>query len=261
MFVDPGAVYLACGWTGPGRLAEPADIVEAVELLMRRRGSLAGRRMLVTAGPTIEDLDPVRFIGNRSSGRMGFAIAQAAHARGAAVVLVAGPTAIAPPDVGQVVQVRSALEMHAAVMAHADGCDAVVMAAAVADYTPADPSPRKIHKDGDITLSLRRTTDILAELGAWRGERAKPVLVGFAAETGVLVASARRKLAGKHVDLIVGNDVLAPGSGFDVPTNQVTLVSADGVEELPLMPKIAVAAAILDRIEHLLARQPAAAIR
>jgi phosphopantothenoylcysteine decarboxylase/phosphopantothenate--cysteine ligase len=258
-FVDPGSGYLACGWTGPGRLAEPADIAEAVGLLLAHGGSLAGRRVLVTAGPTIEDIDPVRFIGNRSSGRMGFAIALAASRRGADVVLVAGPTSIEPPAVAELIRVRSAAEMHAAVMAHAGRVDAVVMAAAVADYTPANgSSQQKIEKGGALTMVLERTTDILAELGRIRGDAARPLLVGFAAETGEAVDRARRKLAAKRADLIVANDVSANGSGFDVTTNQVTLVSADNVEPLPLMTKTAVAAAILDRVERLLARQPAA---
>jgi phosphopantothenoylcysteine decarboxylase/phosphopantothenate--cysteine ligase len=183
--VAPGAGYLACGWIGPGRLAEPDAIVEAADRLLRPRASLVGRRLLVTAGPTVEDLDPVRYLGNRSSGRMGFALAREAQARGANVVLVAGPTAVEPPRVTEVVRVRSTREMHAAVMARADEVDAVVMAAAVADYTPArGAEPRKIEKGGTLTLELERTPDILADLGARRGDRPMPVLIGFAAETG-----------------------------------------------------------------------------
>ena len=259
-FVDPGAGYLACGWIGTGRLAEPSAIVEAADALLRPRATLVGRRVLVTAGPTIEDLDPVRFIGNRSSGRMGFAIAREAHARGAEVILVAGPVAIDPPAVGEVVRVRSAREMHAAVMARVGDVDAVVMAAAVADYTPADGAAAgKIHKGGALTLRLDRTPDILADLGAHRGNSETPVLVGFSAETGDPTSRATAKLASKRVDLIVANDVSAPGSGFDVATNQVTLVSAAGAEALPLMSKADVAAAVLDRIERLLVALPAAA--
>jgi phosphopantothenoylcysteine decarboxylase / phosphopantothenate---cysteine ligase len=259
VFVDPGAGYLACGWTGPGRLAEPADIAEAVELLLTRSGSLAGKRVLVTAGPTVEDIDPVRFIGNRSSGRMGFAIALAAKHRGAEVVLIAGPTPIDPPAVADTIRVRSAAEMHAAVLAHVESVDAVIMAAAVADYTPAEGSAsHKIEKGGALTMVLERTVDILAELGRLRGDVNRPVLVGFAAETGAAVDRARRKLSAKRVDLIVANDVSAPGSGFDVSTNQVTLVSADSIEPLPLMAKSAVAAAVLDRVERLLTARPAA---
>lgn len=261
-FVDPGEGYLACGWIGAGRLAEPEAIVRSVEALLKRPGRLAGRRILITAGPTIEDLDPVRFIGNRSSGRMGFALARAAHARGADVTLVTGPTTVEPPAVHAVVRVRSAREMHAAVMAHADQADAIIMSAAVADYTPAaGPAGSKIEKAGDLRIDLVRTADILADLGRWRGDRERPVLVGFAAQTGDVEAAARRKLLSKHVDLIVANDVLAPGAGFDVETNQVTLVSHEGAEPLPLMTKDEVAGLVTDRVEDALSRTPVARSR
>jgi phosphopantothenoylcysteine decarboxylase/phosphopantothenate--cysteine ligase len=258
-FVDPGSGYLACGWVGPGRLAEPEAIVEAVEGIVAPKTALAGKRVLVTAGPTFEDLDPVRFIGNRSSGRMGFAIAAEARARGAEVTLVAGPTSVEPPAVDSLVRVRSAAEMHAAVVARAGRADVVVMAAAVADYAPAaGAEDHKIEKAGALTMTLSRTTDILAELGARRGDAARPVLVGFAAQTGDPLAAARRKLAAKHVDLIVANDVTQAGAGFDVSTNQVTMVSNDGVEALPLMSKIDVARRLLDRIEVRLTADPVA---
>jgi phosphopantothenoylcysteine decarboxylase/phosphopantothenate--cysteine ligase len=257
-FVEPGAGYLACGWVGKGRLAEPEAIVEAVQALLQPRTSLTGLRVLVTAGPTIEDLDPVRFIGNRSSGRMGFALAREAQARGASVVLVAGPTPVEPPQVGEVVKVRSAREMHAAVLARVERADVVIMSAAVADYAPAGVSTGKIEKSGSLTITLERTPDILAELGERRGDRHRPVLVGFAAQTGDPTPSARRKLVAKRVDLIVANDVTAPGAGFDVPTNQVTLVSATGAESLPLMPKTDVARHVLDRVEQLLMDSPVA---
>ena len=252
-FVDPGEGYLACGWIGKGRLAEPEDIVRAAERLLQSRSSLKGRRVLVTAGPTIEDLDPVRFIGNRSSGRMGFAVAREAHDRGAEVVLIAGPTSAAPPPVGEIVSVRSAREMHAAVLARADRVDAIVMAAAVADYAPAGgAAAEKIEKGGPLTLALERTPDILGDLGKRRGDRRRPILIGFAAQTGDVVGPARRKLESKRVDLIVANDISAPGAGFDVPTNQVALVSAADVTTLPLMAKTDVASAIVDRLEQLL---------
>ena len=252
-FIDPGSGYLACGWVGKGRLAEPAEIVDGALQALAGGQSLAGRRVLITAGPTLEDLDPVRFIGNRSSGRMGFAIATEAAGRGAAVTLVAGPTPIDPPSVGTIVRVRSAAEMHAAVMAEADRADVVIMAAAVADFTPrAGSSDAKLDKRSGLALDLERTPDILAELGTRRGNRQHPVLVGFAAQTGDPVPAAREKQKSKRVDLIVANDIAAPGSGFDVTTNQVTMVSADRAEALALMSKADVAKAILDRVESLL---------
>jgi phosphopantothenoylcysteine decarboxylase/phosphopantothenate--cysteine ligase len=266
-FVEPGEGWLACGWVGKGRLAEPEAVVEAAMRVLDgppATAGLAGRRVVVTAGPTLEDLDPVRFVGNRSSGRMGFALAADARRRGADVVLIAGPTAIAPPAGVAVTRVRSARDMREAVLAAAGAADAVIMAAAVADYTPAAASGQKIEKQGQdepLILRLERTADILAELGARRGDAARPVLVGFAAQTGDPVPAARRKLAGKRADLIVANDVTQPGAGFDVATNQVTLVSADGDEALPMQSKTDVARAILDRVERLLVRQPALAKR
>ena len=250
--VEPGSGYLACGWVGKGRLAEPVDIADAVDRVVRATGpaSLAGRRVVVTAGPTREDLDPVRYIGNRSSGRMGFAIAREAARRGAHVHLIAGPTSLEPPVVSETTRVRTAAQMHAAVMAATTDADMVIMAAAVADYTPAAGSAEtKIEKGGPMTLTLTRTADILADLGARRGAATRPVLVGFAAQTGDPVPAAREKLHRKRVDLIVANDVSAEGSGFDVETNQVTLVDAAGASPLPLQTKDAVAAAILDRVE------------
>lgn len=253
--LDPGAGYLACGWTGKGRLPEPAEIVDAADCLVGGARSLAGVRVLVTAGPTFEDIDPVRYVGNRSSGRMGFAIAREAARRGATVILVTGPATVGPPAVHELVRVRGAVEMRDAVMARAEGTDAIVMAAAVADYAPAAREPRKIAKSADaVTLELRRTPDILAGLGAWRRERgsARPVLVGFAAETGEAVARGRRKLEAKHADFIVVNDVLEPGAGFEVETNVVTLVGPDWEEALPLQAKSSIARVILDRVERAL---------
>ena len=254
-FVEPGEGYLACGWIGKGRLAEPEDIVAAAERIVSPRDSvLRGRRVVVTAGPTYEDIDPVRYVGNRSSGRMGFAIAAAAHARGANVTLVAGPTSIEPPATDEVVRVRRASEMHAAVMRAAGHADVVIMAAAVADYAPVSPAADKIAKsDEPLTLTLQRTPDILADLGQASAKRATPlVLVGFAAETGNLIARAREKRIRKNVDLMVANDVTAPGSGFDVDTNAVTIIGADQEEALPLQSKARVADAILDRVEQLI---------
>jgi len=251
--VDPGAGYLACGWVGQGRLAEPEQIADAVDRLVRPAGALSGRRLLITAGPTFEDIDPVRYLGNRSSGRMGFALAHEAMLRGATVHLVAGPTAVEPPAVSVLTRVRTAAQMHTAVLAGVSQADAVIMSAAVADYTPAGgPQAGKVEKSGPVTLSLERTADILSDLGHTRGDARLPVLVGFAAETGPPAARAAGKLHRKRVDLIVANDVTIAGAGFDVDTNQVTLVSASGLDALPMMSKADVAAAILDRVEALL---------
>ena len=260
-FVEPGEGYLACGWIGKGRLAEPDDIVAAAEAILKPEGPLRGRRVLVTAGPTYEDFDPVRYIGNRSSGRMGFAIAAEAARRGAEVTLVAGPTTIDTPAVNEVVRVRGAGEMHLAVLARADRMDVVIMAAAVADYAPAERSPRKVPKDGDtMTLVLKKTPDILADLGRRRTASGEgPLLVGFAAETENLVARATAKREEKHADLIVANDVSRADAGFDVETNAVTIIGRNGVESLPVQSKTRVAAAILDRVEKLLVESPAKA--
>lgn len=255
-FVDPGAGYLACGWIGKGRLAEPAEIVAAAEEVLGNSTGLnfAGQRIVVTAGPTFEDIDPVRFIGNRSSGRMGYAIAAEASRRGARVTLISGPTHLAAPVGVAVEAVRSAADMHAAVTRAAAGADVVIMAAAVADYAPAEGAlpAKKAKADAGWTLPLARTRDILADLGAARSN-GRPLLVGFAAQTGDPVPAARKKLAAKGVDLVVANDVAKPGSGFDVDTNEITLVDRDGVEPLPLMTKDAAAGAILDRVARMLA--------
>jgi phosphopantothenoylcysteine decarboxylase/phosphopantothenate--cysteine ligase len=260
-FVDPGEGYLACGWIGKGRLAEPEEIVSAADALLRPTGTLAGKRVLVTAGPTFEDIDPVRFVGNRSSGRMGVAIAAEAARRGAEVTLVVGPTAILLPAVASLVRVRGAREMHRAVMTQASAMDVVIMAAAVADYAPAERQPQKITKDAEtLTVVLARTPDILKELGAARQKSgAGPVLVGFAAETEDVIARAKAKRQGKHVDLIVANDVSRSDAGFDVETNQVTLVDEEGADTLPLQTKTHAAEAILDRVEAVLRRSTAKA--
>jgi phosphopantothenoylcysteine decarboxylase/phosphopantothenate--cysteine ligase len=253
-FVEPGEGYLACGWIGKGRLAEPDEIVAAAESILRPAGPLRGRRMLITAGPTFEDFDPVRYIGNRSSGRMGFAIAAEAARRGADVTLVAGPTAVEPPPLREVVRVRGAVDMHKAVLDRAEGMDVIVMAAAVADYAPAERATRKVQKSGDtLTLVLKRTPDILGDLGRRRLKTGHgPVLVGFAAETDDLVARAAAKREQKHADLIVANDVSRSDAGFDVDTNAVTIVGGGGAETLPLQSKARVAAEVLDRVEGLL---------
>jgi len=267
--VEPGEGYLACGWVGQGRLADPEQIAEAADRLVRESGDapgrsagvLTGRRVLVTAGPTCEDLDRVRFLGNRSSGRMGFAVAREAMRRGASVHLVAGPTTVEPPPVSTLTRVRSAAQMHETVLAASRDVDVVIMAAAVADYTPVGGAAGgKIEKSGPMTISLERTADILSDLGHRRGDAPAPVLVGFAAETGPPAARAAMKLERKQVDLIVANDVTAEGAGFEVETNQVTLVSRSGTDDLPMMSKAEVAAAILDRVEALLIAAPAARV-
>lgn len=256
-FVEPGEGYLACGWIGKGRLAEPEAIVAAAQAVLRPVVTLAGRRIVVTAGPTYEDLDPVRYLGNRSSGRMGFAIAEESARRGASVTLVSGPTSLSAPASCAVVRVRSAVDMHAEVMARADAADAVVMAAAVADYRPVARADQKVSKsDGDLTIQLTRNPDVLADLGARRATRGQgPVLVGFAAETEHVIERARAKRERKRVDLIVANDVSRIDAGFDVDTNAVTLVGPDLTAELPLQSKARVAAAILDHLEVLLAER------
>jgi phosphopantothenoylcysteine decarboxylase/phosphopantothenate--cysteine ligase len=264
-FVDPGDGFLACGWIGKGRLAEPDAIVEAAERMLKPAGSLLGRRIVVSAGPTYEDIDPVRYIGNRSSGRMGYAIAAEASRRGAHVVLVSGPTKLEAPAGAQIERVRSATDMARAVTQHAQGADAVVMSAAVADYMPqGGATAGKIAKtDGPLTLTLVRTPDILADLGRARGSARTPILVGFAAETGDPRPRARQKLAAKAIDLIVANDVSRHDAGFDADTNAAWLISADGEVETPLQMKAELAAQILDRIERMLAevRRPAPEVR
>jgi phosphopantothenoylcysteine decarboxylase/phosphopantothenate--cysteine ligase len=274
-FVEPGDGYLACGWVGKGRLAEPADIVAAADRLLtsakpalsehqRVEGTMAGRKILVTAGPTYEDIDAVRYVGNRSSGRMGFALADEARRRGAHVTLVAGPTRLQAPAVDDVVRVRSAAQMHEAVMRSAADVDAVIMAAAVADYTPTQPVAGKIAKtDAPLTMTLERTKDILADLGAMRDALggARPVLIGFAAETADVLERARAKRARKKLDMIVANDVSAADRGFDAATNEVTLITQDGEEAVPLQSKERVAQRILDRVEVLLSARPVASAR
>ena len=260
-FVDPGAGYLACGWIGKGRLAEPADIVRAAEELLTPSGPLGGKTVLVTAGPTREALDPVRFVGNRSSGKMGYAMAAAARARGAQVVLVSGPTELTPPAGIELIRVTTAAEMRDAVVPRATSADVVIMAAAVADYAPSGAALQKIHKDAEtLTVTLTRTPDILGELGRLRADRDRPLLVGFAAETDDVVAAARRKLREKRVDLVVANDVSRADAGFEVDTNEVTLVSAAGEKILPLQSKSAIAQQIVQHIEDLLLSRTAVRI-
>jgi phosphopantothenoylcysteine decarboxylase/phosphopantothenate--cysteine ligase len=210
---------------------------------------------VVTAGPTYEDIDPVRYVGNRSSGRMGFAVAAEARRRGAHVTLVAGPSSVEPPAVDELIRVRRAADMHAAVMRAAARADVVIMAAAVADYAPATPSSQKVAKtEAPLTLELERTRDILGDLGRLpsRRESGVPVLVGFAAETGNVLQNARDKRTRKGVDLIVANDVSRPDAGFEVETNAVTIIGPDGEQEVALQSKQRVAAVILDSVDQLI---------
>jgi phosphopantothenoylcysteine decarboxylase/phosphopantothenate--cysteine ligase len=250
--LGPVTGALANGEIGEGRMMEPEEIADAVESQLAHRNDLAGARILITAGPTLEDLDPVRFLGNRSSGRMGYAIASKALRRGAEVTIVSGPVHQAIPAGAEVIQVRSAAEMHAAVMSRFDKHDVVIMAAAVADYRPAKQEPRKIKKGGTLQLELVRNPDILADVGAKRVELPS-VLVGFALETESLEQSARDKLERKAADLIVANEASA-GLGGD--TNRATLVDAGSATALPEMSKLALADQILDRIRALLSTQP-----
>jgi phosphopantothenoylcysteine decarboxylase / phosphopantothenate---cysteine ligase len=244
--VEPGSGYLACGWLGEGRLAETSDIVEAAMAALARRRGLEGETVLVTAGPTVEDIDPVRFVSNRSSGRMGYRLAEAARDRGARVVLVSGPASLPPPARVDLVRVRSAEEMQKAVARHVGEATIVAMAAAVSDYRPATVSPAKLKKtDGPTRLELVRTPDILRSLGAAKGGR---FLVGFAAETEAVVENARKKRAEKRLDLIVANDVSAEDAGFASERNAATLIDELGEVEVPLLSKRELADRIWDRV-------------
>ena len=243
--VPPDEGYLACGMTGAGRLAGVEAIAQAVSEILRIRHDLDGETVLITAGPTCEDLDPVRYLTNRSSGKMGYALADAASRRGARVVLVSGPVSLEAAAGVERISVRSAEEMHRAVLANLSAASVVIMAAAVADYRPVAPQASKIKRGaGRLTLELEATPDILADVSRSKGER---VLVGFAAETDHVAEHARQKLAAKAADLIVANDVTAAGAGFDHETNIVTLYPRDGRElPLPRMSKLEVAYRILD---------------
>jgi len=245
-FVEPATGFLACGWEGKGKLPEPQTIFEE-SLVLLFAGDLDGETVLVTAGPTREELDPVRYLSNYSSGKMGYALARAARARGARVILVSGPTALTPPAGVETIQVKSATDMHQAVMKRVAEATIVIKAAAVADYRPVARASAKVKKKGEgLTLELVPNPDILADLGRLP---AAPLLVGFAAETEDLAVNAAKKLAAKNLDLIVANDVTAPGAGFDADTNIVRLFYRDGREEaLPQERKERLAHQLLDRI-------------
>ena len=250
--VDPEIGPLASGRIGQGRLAEEATIMEAIQAALAPRRDWQGHRVLVSAGPTQEAIDPVRFISNRSSGKMGYAIAEAAQARGAQVVLVTGPTALQHPKGIEVVSITTAEEMMKALSSRLAWSTTVIMAAAVADFRSANPALRKIKKQGQTvqTLDLERTTDILASLSA---QRTTQLMVGFAAETNDLIVHAKNKLTEKGLDLIVANDVTTLGGGFGSDQNAATLIDRQGImTELTLMPKRALADAILNRAQELL---------
>lgn len=248
VIVEPEEGPLASGRSGQGRFADEQRILTALQTALFPRRDWSGRRVLISAGPTQEAIDPVRFISNRSSGKMGYALAEAARMRGAEVVLVSGPTALPAPTGVDYCPVTTAEDMRKALLSRFTWSDTVIMAAAVADFRPAQPAQHKLKKrHRPITqLALTPTADILQELGE---RRTTQVLVGFAAETEDLLAHAREKLHTKHVDLLVANDVSAAGSGFGSDTNRVVLLASDGeAEELPLLPKRDVADRILDRI-------------
>ncbi len=245
-FIEPQVGFLACGYEGKGRLAEPSDIVEEVQDVLTEK-DLAGENVLITAGPNWEPLDPVRFISNRSTGKMGFALARVAKRRGARVTLISGPTSLTPPRGISFHPVERASEMYRAVMDSYPEATLVILAAAVADFRPAQIAREKIKKGiRTPTLKLERNPDIAADLGKNKGGR---LLVGFATETQELVANARRKLIEKNLDLIVANDVTQEGAGFAADTNIVTLMDRTGkVESLPLLTKEEVAQVIFDRV-------------
>lgn len=252
--VEPEEGALACGAEGKGRLASADRIVQALVDVLSISRVLAGIKVLVTAGPTREKIDAVRFLSNPSSGRMGFALAVAARERGAEVVLVTGPTELVDPTGMKVVHVTSAEEMRSAVIAEAEESAVIIMAAAVSDFRPVERAQGKIRKDqAPMTLPLVRTPDILAQLGAQKGNR---ILVGFAAESDQVVDRARTKLEAKNLDLIAANDITEEGSGFGASTNRVELVWRSGmVEELPMLSKEEVAGLIIDKVSEVMAKQ------
>ena len=248
--VQPDEGYLACGMVGAGRLAGHAEILAAVHATLHSNKDLAGETVLVTAGPTCEDLDPVRYLTNRSSGKMGYAVAQAAARRGAKVILVSGPTALETPVGVRRVDVRTAEQMYEAVTKEFGACSIGIFAAAVADYRPAEKRAEKIKKtDASLTVQLEPTVDILQDVASAKGDK---FIVGFAAETSDVGQNARKKLAAKNLDLIVANDVSAEGAGFDHDTNVVSLYYKDGRDvTLPKMSKAEVAQRVLDEIVRL----------
>ncbi len=247
--VPPGSGFLACGTYGPGRMAEPKEILDRLYSVLQNNSvkqQLAGVKVLITAGPTRERIDAVRFITNYSSGKMGYALATCCRNQGADVTLVSGPTSLSPPEGVQFMRVDSSEEMLNAVMQHATESRLIIKAAAVSDYSAVNPSGQKQKKKTKLTLELKKTRDILHELGAKKTD--KQFLVGFAAESRNVENYAREKLEAKNLDLIVGNNILEKDAGFDVDTNRVILLDSDSTTELPLMPKEEVAERIIEKI-------------
>jgi phosphopantothenoylcysteine decarboxylase/phosphopantothenate--cysteine ligase len=243
--VEPDSGYLACGMIGPGRLAKNESIVAGVLEALGARQDLAGETVLVTAGPTREPIDPVRYISNRSSGKMGYALAEAALRRGAKVVLISGPTALKPPGAAEFVPVKTVEEMRDAALAHLQRATIVIKAAAVADFTVRNPASEKIKRKEPIHLELQPAPDILAEITRNKGSR---IVIGFAAETHNALANARKKLNEKSLDAIVLNDVSQPGIGFDSERNAVTILTSMGEEDVPEMTKWEIAHRVLDAV-------------
>ena len=253
--IKPASGMLACGVEGPGRLPEPVEIVQAVIDIAVRELDLKGRKVIVTAGGTREPIDPVRYVGNRSSGKMGYALAKAAAERGAIVTLISGPVSLScPPGDVTLIKVESALEMRSAVMAEFQNADIIIKAAAVADYRPKTAADQKIKKAGEtLTLVLEKNPDILWELGQ---QKTKQLLVGFAAETEELTKHAAAKLNAKNLDMIIANDVTLPGAGFNTDTNIAKILYRDGsIEELPQMGKDQMAHIILNKICDMLSKK------
>jgi phosphopantothenoylcysteine decarboxylase / phosphopantothenate---cysteine ligase len=246
--VEPGEGYLACGMTGPGRLAEDEAIVAAVMEGLGASQELAGETVLITAGPTRETIDPVRYLTNRSSGRMGYALAETALRRGARVLLVSGPAALTPPDAAEITRIESAEQMREAVLKLLPQATIVIKTAAVADYRPKHTASQKIKRKGTMTLELEPTTDILAEIARKKDSQ---IVVGFAAETENALENARQKLSSKSLDAIVANDVSREGVGFDSDRNTVTIITHDDVIEVPESTKWEVAQRVLDEIVRL----------
>jgi phosphopantothenoylcysteine decarboxylase/phosphopantothenate--cysteine ligase len=243
--VDPGSGYLACGMTGSGRLAENEVIVAAALQALGASQDFAGETILITAGPTREKIDPVRYLTNRSSGRMGYALAEAALRRGARVLLVSGPTEITPPSAAEVTRVESAAQMRDAVLSLLPQATVVIKTAAVSDYRAKSAAEQKIKRKGPLTLELEPTADILKEISA---RKQSQIIVGFAAETENVLENARQKLAGKQLDAIVVNDVSREGIGFDSERNEVTIITRDEIVDVPETTKWEVAQRVLDQV-------------